>query len=90
MAACDYPNGIIRLVQLLSDLGKFYDCIPVHVNNECAIKLINNPVFRKSIKYIDVKKNFFRKGLVKIENVSTSNQLADFLTDPLSAKAHVF
>jgi hypothetical protein len=47
-----------------------------------------NPEFHRRTKHIEVKYNFvkekFLEGLVDVEHVSTTDQLADILTKPLN------
>lgn len=94
VAASESAKEIIWLRQLLSDLGEIYDCVTLHVDNQSAIKLINNPIYHKRTKHIDVKYNFIREkveaGLIKIKYISSSNQLADILTKSLPVQAFIF
>ncbi|CAG4933546.1 unnamed protein product [Colias eurytheme] len=61
VAASECAKEILWLQQLLSDLGESYDCITLNVDNQSAIRLINNPVYHKRTKHIDVKYNFIRE-----------------------------
>lgn len=45
--------------QLLSDLGEIYDSIPIDVDNQRVIKLINIHVYPKRIKHIREKVELF-------------------------------
>lgn len=93
VAACESAKEILWLQQLLLDLGEKYDVIKLYVDNQSAIKLINNPVFHKRTKHIDVKYNFIREkvenGLIHISYVPSKSQLADILTKPLPTHTFV-
>lgn len=60
------------------------------VDNQSAIKLIENPVFHKRTKHIDVHYHFVREKfnckLFDIQYVNSNLQLADLLTKALSNK----
>lgn len=90
VAACESAKEILWLKQLLLELGENYKCITLCVDNQSAIKLINNPAYHKRTKHIDVKYNFIREkvelGIIKIQYVSSKNQLADILTKALPAQ----
>lgn len=55
-------------------------------NNGC-ISIANNPTSHKRSKHIDIKYHFSReqveKNVIKLNYISTGNQLADLLTKPL-------
>ena len=55
-------------------------------NNGC-ISIANDPTSHKRSKHIDIKYHFSRdeveKGLIRLEHVSSANQIADALTKPL-------
>lgn len=94
VAACESAKEILWLKQLLSELGENYNCITLCVDNQSAIKLINNPSYHKRTKHIDVKYNFIREkvelGLIKVEYVPSNEQLADILTKPLPAQVFAY
>lgn len=88
MAACDATKELLWLKQFLSEIGESQiNRINLFVDNQAAIKLINNPVYHKRSKHIDIKYNFIREkveqGYLGIKHTSSSNQLADFLTKAL-------
>lgn len=94
VAACESAKEIVWLKQLLSELGENYNCVTLCVDNQSAIKLINNPVYHKRTKHIDVKYNFVREkvelGMIKVQYVSSNNQLADILTKALSTQCFAY
>lgn len=87
MAASEAAKEILWLRQFLYDIKEPQGLINLYVDNQSAIKLINNPVFHRKSKHIDIKYNFVRENVAKkiidIKYVDTSNQLADFLTKAL-------
>ena len=89
MAASEAAKEILWLRQFLCDIGEPQSSITLNVDNQSAIKLINNPVFHRRSKHIDIRYNFIRenvaKKIVNIRYVESSNQLVDFLTKALPA-----
>lgn len=87
MAASEAAKEILWIRQFLNDIGELQNSFTLHVDNQSAIKLINNPVFHKRSKHIDIRYNFIReqvaKKIVNIKYVESSCQLADFLTKAL-------
>jgi hypothetical protein len=61
--------------------------IPLHVDNEGAEALANNPEHHSRTKHIDARYHFVRECVkdskIKILHVSTHDMLADMLTKPL-------
>lgn len=59
-----------------------------------ALKLMKNPVFHDRSKHIKIKYHFNRdyvqKGVVKLEYISTNEQVADIFTKALPRGKHVF
>jgi hypothetical protein len=72
--------------QTLLDYGVKFNEIPLPCDNESAIKIANNPVQHYKTKHIDIRHHFLRdhvsKGDIKIDGVSTDDQLADIFTKP--------
>uniref|UniRef100_A0A6N2KS64 Integrase catalytic domain-containing protein n=1 Tax=Salix viminalis TaxID=40686 RepID=A0A6N2KS64_SALVM len=74
---------------LLSELGASPPSPPViYCDNVGATYLCANPVFHSRMKHIAIDFHFVRdyvtKGLLRVSHVSTTDQLADALTKPLS------
>lgn len=94
VAASESAKEILWLQQIMADLGDSFKCVTLYVDNQSAIRLINNPVYHKRTKHIDVKYNFIREkvelGLIKINYVSSKEQLADILTKALSTQIFVY
>ena len=66
--------------------------IPLYVDNQSAIKLIQNPIAHDRTKHINIKYHFIwdveAKGIIKVEYCPTSEQVADVLTKALSREKH--
>lgn len=60
------------------------------VDNQSAIRLIENPEFHERAKHIETRYHYVRelyhKGKIKLKYVPTEEQVADFLTKALSTK----
>ena len=62
---------------------------PVVVNedNQSTIKLVENPVFHKRSKHVDIKYHFVRvvveKNTLDIQYIPTTDNIADIFTKPL-------
>jgi hypothetical protein len=73
--------------QTLLDYSVTFQEIPLLCDNESAINIANNPVQHSRTKHIDIRHHFLRdrmsKGDIKIDGVSTDDQLADIFTKPL-------
>ncbi|UYV61219.1 hypothetical protein LAZ67_1003912 [Cordylochernes scorpioides] len=76
---------------LLKDIGIKMDRLTVlNMDNQAAIKLVQNPEFHKRTKHIDVRYHYIRTkqedGELITRYVSTLQQTADLLTKPLGPK----
>jgi hypothetical protein len=78
---------LLWMKQTLLDYGVKFKEIPLLCDNKSAIKIANNPVQHSRTKHIDIRYHFIRdhvsKGDIKIDGVSTDDQLADIFTKPL-------
>lgn len=87
VAASETCKSAIWLKQLLSEL-QFKVTPTISVDNQSAIKLIQNPQFHKRTKHIDVRYQFIREqyelGNININYIPTNLQESDILTKPLS------
>eukprot|EP00253_Pinus_taeda_P011501 PITA_11501 len=65
----------------------------IYCDNQSCIKLTENPVFHDRSKHIGIRYHFIRdyvqKGAVKLEYISTDEQVADILTKALPRGKHV-
>ncbi|KAK0603893.1 hypothetical protein LWI29_009838 [Acer saccharum] len=74
---------------LLTDLGLTLPSAPViYCDNVGATQLCSNPIFHSCIKHVAIDFHFIRdqvqSGSLRVAHVSSSDQLADALTKPLS------
>jgi hypothetical protein len=57
-------------------------------DNQSCIKMTENPVFQDGSKHIEIRYHFIRdmvqRGVLKLQYISTDEQIADALTKPLS------
>ena len=87
VAACQSIKELVWLKLLMAELIS-NNSITLYMDNQCVIRLIQNPEFHKRTKHIDVRYHFirekFRDGVFQLEYVHTSNQLADIFTKPLN------
>ncbi|KAK2991021.1 hypothetical protein RJ640_005503 [Escallonia rubra] len=89
IAATMATQECIWLKRLISDISKKVDyAVPIHCDNESAIKLASNPVFHGRTKHIEVRHHFVREKVlsqdIKLDSVRTSNQVADLFTKALA------
>ena len=80
---------------LLHDLGlPLPTCPVIYCDNIGATQLCSNPVFHSRIKRVAIDFHFIRdqvqKGTLRFTHVSSTNQLADVLTKPLSRVCFMF
>lgn len=63
-------------------------------DNKSTISIIHNPVHHDRTKHVEVDRHFVKKkleqGMISVEYVPISNQLADLLTKGLTEQAHEF
>ena len=66
----------------------------IYCDNQSCIKLTENLVFHDRSKHIEIRYHFIRdcvqKGVVKLEYISTDEQVVDILTKSLPRGKHVF
>jgi hypothetical protein len=84
LASCE----AIWLHKLLAGLfGQVLEPTVIYCDNQSCIKLSENPVFHDRSKHIEIRYHFIRdrvqKGVVKLQYISTDEQIADILTKPL-------
>jgi hypothetical protein len=88
IVASDASKEAIWLRKLVFGLfGDKLETTVVHCDNQCCIKLTENPVFHDRSKHIDLKYHYIRdlvqRKIVKLQYIATSEQVADILTKPL-------
>lgn len=92
MAVCDGVKECIWLRQLLKDIGcEQLNATKLMVDNQSAIRLVQNPEMHHRTKHIDVRLFFVRevyaKKTIDLEHVQSGYQLADVFTKPLASAA---
>lgn len=93
IAAAEAVKELIWLRRLLREvLGSSINAT-LHIDNQGAMKLIENPVHHKRTKHIDVRYFFirekFHKGLFILKGVRTNEQAADIFTKGLGKELHL-
>ncbi|UYV71045.1 hypothetical protein LAZ67_8001516, partial [Cordylochernes scorpioides] len=88
IAACSAAKELIWIRRLLQGIGcDITKETELYIDNQAAIKLVENPVFHKRTKHINVRYHFIRskheEGELKVHHVCSSEQLADIMTKPL-------
>lgn len=84
----------VWLRSLLMSMGVISDePTKIYCDNQSALRLIRNPEFHQRSKHIDIKHHYVRErqaeGTVEVSYISSEDQLADYLTKPLSAERFV-
>lgn len=74
--------------------GQAYRPSVIYCDNQSCIKLTENPIFHDKSKHIEIKYHFIRdyaqKGVVKLEYISTNEQVADNFAKALPRDKHVY
>jgi hypothetical protein len=91
MASCE-AIWICKLLTCLFD--QELEPMVIYYDNQSCIKLSENPVFHDRSKHIEIRYHFIQdriqKGVVKLQYISTDEQVADILTKPLVKGKFVF
>ena len=87
--ACSASCESIWLWELLSGLFNLeLDTTMILCDNQSCIKMTENPVFHDRSKHIEIRYFYIRdmmhKGAIKLQYVSTNEQVSDVLMQPLS------
>eukprot|EP00253_Pinus_taeda_P011424 PITA_11424 len=95
MAASFASCGAIWLHKMLFGLfGQALRPSVIYCDNQSCIKLTENLVFHDKLKHIEIKYHFIRyyvqKGVVKLEYISTNEQVANIFTKALPQGKHVY
>ena len=95
MAASQASCEAIWLCKLLTGLfGQELGPMMIYCGNQSCLKLTENPVFHDRSKHIEIRYHFIHdhvhRGVVKLEYVSTDEQVADILTKSLPGGNHVY
>jgi hypothetical protein len=89
IAACSASCEAIWLRKLLTGLFDLeMRATAILCDNQSCIKMTENPVFHDRSKHIEIHYHFIRdmvqRGALKLQYISTDEQVADVLTKPLS------
>ena len=89
IVACSTNCEEIWLQKLMSGLFDMeLDTTMILCDNQSCIKMTENPVFHDKSKHIEIQYFYIRdmvqKGAIKLQYVSTDEQVVDVLTKPLS------
>ena len=89
IATCATSKEVVWLRKLLANLsGHELDVTVIFCDNQSFVKLSENSVFHDRSKHIDMKYHYIRdivqKGVVKLQYISTDEQVADIFTKPLA------
>src|SRR5579862_2258849 len=88
IAAATCYTQVLWMRQMLSDLGvPTMDPTPILCDNTSAIHISKNPVQHSRTKHVAIRYHFLKDkvadGEVKLEYISTTEQVADIFTKPL-------
>jgi len=89
IAACSASCEAIWLRKLLTSLFDLeMEATTILCDNQSCIKMTENPVFHDKSKHIEIRYHYIRdmvqRGAIKLQYVSTDEQVVDVLTKPLS------
>ena len=89
IAACSASCESIWLRKLMSGLFNLeLDTTVILCDNQSCIKMTENPLFHDRSKHIEIWyfyiRDMMQKGAIKLQYVSTDEQVVDVLTKPLS------
>ncbi|KAG8927105.1 hypothetical protein FRC01_008017 [Tulasnella sp. 417] len=92
MASCETAKHAAWLKKLYNDLDYHLPPIPIHIDNQGALALQDNPVFHQRSKHIKVKYHYVREAIqeevITTHYIPTTDQSADILTKPLGSILH--
>jgi hypothetical protein len=78
------------MIKTLKNFGHNPSKVSLLCDNECTIRLADNPVEHKRTKHIDIRHHFLRdhqqRGDIEIDHVSSHHQLADIFTKTLDER----
>jgi hypothetical protein len=89
IVACSASCEAIWLRKLLTGLFDLeMEATTILCDNQSCIKMTENPVFHDRLKHIEIRYHYIRemvqRGALKLQYISTDEQVADVLTKPLS------
>lgn len=88
IAASEATKEIVWLSRLLCEITTVTEIPVLMVDNMSTLKLVNNPIFHKRSKHIDVRYFFIRDkvedGSLTVDHIASDEQIADIFTKPLA------
>jgi hypothetical protein len=89
IVACSASYEAIWLRKLLTGLFDLdMEATTILCDNQSCIKMTENPIFHDRSKHIEIRYHYIRdmvqRGALKLQHVSTNEQVVDVLTKPLS------
>lgn len=77
------------LIRLMNDLHQLVDyAVPLHCDNQSAVRLAENPVFHARTKHVEVHYHFIREKVleeeIEMRQIKSKDQVADLFTKGLS------
>lgn len=89
VSLCEAATEASWIKKLLLDLNVNFKTTIIYEDNQSTIKAVNNPD-QKRLKHMEVKYNFVKHKVedkeIKVEYISTGEQIADMFTKPLNKK----
>src|SRR5436190_23904859 len=86
VAASEGSREMVWLKRLLEEVTKLKSVPVLHIDNEAATRLAENPENHRRTKHIHIRHFFVRElvteGIIKVIRVPSEFQLADCLTKP--------
>ena len=90
IAVSEGAKDLFHVYQLLDQLVRIELPMTIMIDNQATIALLENPVNNKRSKHMWVRYMWVReqvqKGLVRLQYVKTEENVADYLTKPLSGE----
>jgi hypothetical protein len=95
IAACSTSSEAVWLRKLLTGLFDLkLEATCIWCDKESCVKLTENPLFHDKSKHIEIMYHYIRdmvqRGAVKLQYVTTDEQIVDVLTKPLSKVKFVY
>jgi hypothetical protein len=95
IAACDACIEEVWFYKLVSGLfDQVLESTVIYCDNQSCVKLLENPVFHDNSKHIEIKyyyiRDKFQKGEVKLQYISTDEQITYILKKPFPKGKFVY
>jgi hypothetical protein len=92
-AAAQASKEGLWLRNLMIDLGEPPMSVPLHMDNQAAIAMTENPVVSTKCKHVDVHlhavRDYVAQGLLAVQYTRTEEMAADMLTKVVSPHQHM-